>query len=81
MASSVAACIPLMSGGWTDAGTKRAAHLGSKVFKKPFKVAEVVEWLQHVQKIISADSGLILNGSPETLCTCRLSAVLPEVAR
>ena len=50
--------LALMSGGWTDAGLKRAAQLGCKVFKKPFQVAEFIQWLQQVEKTLSPERRL-----------------------
>jgi hypothetical protein len=37
---------------------ERAARLGCKVFKKPFQVAEVVQWLELVEKAISFERRL-----------------------
>jgi DNA-binding response OmpR family regulator len=44
--------IALMSGDWTDNQIDHAADLACKVFHKPFKVAEIVNWLQGVETVI-----------------------------
>jgi CheY-like chemotaxis protein len=50
--------LALMSGGWTDAGLERAAQLGCKIFKKPFQLAEITEWLDQVEKTLSPERRL-----------------------
>ena len=48
----------IMSGSWTDVEVERAAQLSCKVFKKPFQMAEVIDWLHQVEKIISPERRL-----------------------
>jgi len=45
--------IALMSGSWSQSDIKRAARLGCKLFKKPFHLAEVNEWLDQIETSIS----------------------------
>jgi CheY-like chemotaxis protein len=45
--------IALMCGSWSQSDIERAARLGCKLFKKPFRLAEVSEWLDQMERSIS----------------------------
>ena len=41
--------IALMSGAFTDEHVAKATALGIKLFKKPFQIKEIIEWLDQVE--------------------------------
>ena len=47
--------LAIMSGSLTNAENERAAGLGCKVFQKHFLMTELIEWLQQVEKTITAE--------------------------
>ena len=42
----------LMSGDFTDGDVSKAKSLGIKIFKKPFKLKEVINWLDQIENDI-----------------------------
>jgi DNA-binding response OmpR family regulator len=51
--------IALMSGEWSDADEARAAHLGCRLFRKPFSLADITAWLTTVEARVPPDRGLL----------------------
>jgi hypothetical protein len=41
-----------MSGDFTDGDVSKAKSLGIKIFKKPFKLKEVINWLDQIENDI-----------------------------
>ncbi len=50
--------IALISGSWSDEDLRRAQRINCKVFAKPFHVEQIAQWLEEVEKGISADRKL-----------------------
>jgi len=48
----------LMSGNFSAHDVERAASLGIKLFKKPFPLAEIIQWLESVEKNIDPNRKL-----------------------
>jgi DNA-binding NtrC family response regulator len=46
-------CRALMSGGWTAAEIGRAERLGARIFEKPFKLEEILGWLEECHKQVA----------------------------
>lgn len=44
--------VALMSGAWSDADRARARQIGCTVFDKPFRVAQVCQWLDGIEQNI-----------------------------
>ena len=44
--------IALMSGAFTDESVSKAKSLGIKIFKKPFKITEIINWLEQIERDI-----------------------------
>jgi DNA-binding NtrC family response regulator len=60
--------IALMSGAFTDESVFKAKSLGVKIFKKPFKITEIINWLDQIAKDIDPERKLsdwFLKGIPE----------------
>jgi DNA-binding response OmpR family regulator len=52
-------CRALMSTSWSEADWQYAHKLGCKLFRKPFNLKEVLEWLDDCAKKIDADRKLL----------------------
>jgi DNA-binding response OmpR family regulator len=52
-------CRALMSTTWSEADWQYAHKLGCKLFRKPFNLKEILEWLDGCAKKIDADRKLI----------------------
>ncbi len=50
--------IALMSGAFTDESVSKAKSLGIKIFKKPFKITEIINWLDQVERDIDPERNL-----------------------
>ena len=60
--------IALMSGAFRDDSVSKAKSLGIKIFKKPFKIAEINNWLDQIEKDIDSERKLsdwFFKGMPE----------------
>jgi len=58
----------LMSGVFTDGDVSKAKSLGIKIFKKPFKLKEVINWLDQIENDIDPKrklSNLFLERMPQ----------------
>ena len=58
----------LMSGAFTDESVSKSKSLGIKIFKKPFKITEIINWLDQIAKDIDPErklSGWFLKRMPE----------------
>jgi hypothetical protein len=40
----------LMSGAFTDETISKAKELGLKIFKKPFEITEIINWLDEIER-------------------------------
>jgi CheY-like chemotaxis protein len=47
-------CRAVMSGGWTDKDLDEARRLGCRIFEKPFRLDEILEWLNDCEKAIDS---------------------------
>ena len=55
----------LMSGAFTEETISKAKKLGLKIFKKPFKLTEIIDWLDEIERDIDPERELsdwFLNG-------------------
>jgi DNA-binding response OmpR family regulator len=52
-------CRALMSTAWSEADWQYAHKLGCKLFRKPFDLKEILEWLDECAKKVDADRRLI----------------------
>ena len=62
--------IALMSGAFTDESVSKAKALGIKIFNKPFKITEIINWLDQIERDIEPDRKLsdwFFKGMPENL--------------
>lgn len=50
--------IALMSGDFSEEYISKAESLGIKIFKKPFKMTEITDWLDQVEQEIAAERKL-----------------------
>ena len=60
--------LALMSGNFSDEDISRAKSLGANIFKKPFKLKEITNWLDQIEKDIDPKRQLsdwFLNKMPE----------------
>jgi len=48
----------LMPGDFSDKDIERAAAFGIKIFKKPFTLAEIIEWLKAIEKDLNPNRKL-----------------------
>lgn len=51
-------CRAVMSGGWTEEQREQARRLGCRLFEKPFRFGEVLEWLEECIRGIDPDRKL-----------------------
>ena len=51
--------LAMTSGQWTEDLVERARQLGCKVFHKPFKISEIIQWLEQVEPLIAPDRQLL----------------------
>jgi len=45
--------LAMMSGNWSEADIERVTRLGCKVFRRPFPMSQVSQWLDGVEKKVS----------------------------
>jgi YesN/AraC family two-component response regulator len=50
--------VAVMSGSWTGEEIEHAKSLGCHMFKKPFKIDEIEEWLNECEKKLDHNSKL-----------------------
>jgi CheY-like chemotaxis protein len=50
----------VISSSWTPEERKMAKALGCKIFKKPYRIKEISEWLDEAEKKISNDRKLVV---------------------
>ena len=56
----------VVSGSWSPAEREKAENLGCKIFSKPYRIAEILEWLAEQEKKIPSDRKLaVLDADPE----------------
>ena len=56
----------VMSGSWSSEEREKAEKLGCKIFTKPFRIEEIIEWLDERKILISPDRKLtVLSTRPE----------------
>lgn len=48
----------VMSGRWTNKEIERARRLGCHMFNKPFKIDEIIRWLNECEKVLDKNSKL-----------------------
>lgn len=53
----------VMSGGWTEAELEQAGKLGCQIFNKPFRLEELIRWLDECEKRIAP--ARVLSDLPE----------------
>ena len=47
-----------MSGAFTDESVSKAKSLGIKIFIKPFKITEIINWLNQIERDIDPERKL-----------------------
>jgi CheY-like chemotaxis protein len=63
----IAANKAVMSGTWSSEERKKAKKLGCEIFTKPFRIEEIIEWLDERKKLIPPGRKLTVIGTrPES---------------